>query len=256
MATASVLSDRWNIKRKGAWPNTYLSVQNLIDCSDAGTCLGGWDSTVYEYAASKGVPPESCSNYAAVDSGTCTDLQQCYSCNPAPLENKTSGCVPVRHYQRLTVSEHGRLSGREDMMAEIKARGPITCAINATSALDKYKDGIFAQYNDNFTVNHMISVVGWGVENVNGTDTEFWVVRNSWGDFWGDEGFFRVVTSQYQNGTGDYYNMGIEKQCGWAIPDKFVKAADLGFNPPIRTPKNSTSTSSGAQFLPGAITVG
>ena len=82
------------------------------------------------------------------------------------------------------------------------------------------------------------------------------VVRNSWGEFWGDEGYFRVVTSQYQNGTGDYYNMGIELQCGWAVPDKFVKAADLGFNPPIRTPKNSTSTSSGAQFLPGAITVG
>ena len=63
--------------------------------------------------------------------------QQCYSCNPAPLENKTSGCVPVRRYERLTVSEHGRLAGRSDMMAEIKARGPITCAINATSGLDK-----------------------------------------------------------------------------------------------------------------------
>ncbi len=80
--------------------------------------------------------------------------QQCYSCNPAPLENKTSGCVPVRHYQRLTVSEHGRLSGREDMMAEIKARGPITCAINATSALDKCV-ACFNMYYTWATVNHL-----------------------------------------------------------------------------------------------------
>ncbi len=36
--------------------------------------IAGWDSTVYEYAAGKGIPPESCNSYVAVDGPACTDL--------------------------------------------------------------------------------------------------------------------------------------------------------------------------------------
>ena len=37
---------------------------------------------------------------------------------------------------RLVVTEYGAVSGAKDMKAEIKARGPISCSINATTALD------------------------------------------------------------------------------------------------------------------------
>lgn len=36
----------------------------------------------------------------------------------------------------------------------------------------RYKGGVFAQYNEDQTVNHMVSVVGWGVENATGI--EYW----------------------------------------------------------------------------------
>lgn len=39
------------------------------------------------------------------------------------------------------------------------------------------------------------------------------VFSNSWGDAFGEMGWFRVVTSIYQNGRGDLYNMGIEREC-------------------------------------------
>lgn len=229
-AATSSLADRDNIRRGGAWPDTYLSVQNVIACAGAGSCEGGWDSGVYEYGARKGLVEEGCNPYRAKDQ-TCSASSQCATCWPGD-----AGCAPLRHYRRLMVREHGRLDGadRAAIKAEIFARGPISCSIDATMLLDEHRGkAAVAEYAPNATTNHLVSVVGWarvpdplggGGDPQDGL-VEAWVVRNSWGRAWGDNGFFYIVTSAYRNGSGNDWNLAIERSCGWAVPGEWVKAS-------------------------------
>jgi len=103
------------------------------------------------------------------------------------------------------------------MMSEIHNRGPLACSIGATPKFEfNYTSGIFSEFSD-LASNHIVSVSGWGFDE--DSKLEYWIVRNSWGDAFGEQGWFRVVTSIFRNGRGDLYNMGIERECYYVDPD-------------------------------------
>jgi len=57
-------------------------------------------------------------------------------------------------------------------------------------------------------LNHSIAVVGWGVDSE--TKIAYWIGRNSWGTYWGEHGFFKMI----MNGN----NLLIETECTAGIP--------------------------------------
>merc|ERR1719232_1059299 len=88
-------------------------------------------------------------------------------------------CVGLAHYPNATISEYAKISGAEDMMTEIKARGPIACGVDA-NYLVNYTDGIISD-TPGEEIDHIISITGWGTSD---EGKKYWWVRNSWGEYW------------------------------------------------------------------------
>jgi cathepsin B len=51
-----------------------------------------------------------------------------------------------------------------------------------------YKKGIYHHVTGGLAGGHAVKIVGWGVED----GTNYWICANSWGDAWGENGFFRI----------------------------------------------------------------
>ncbi|KRX04904.1 hypothetical protein PPERSA_06538 [Pseudocohnilembus persalinus] len=207
-AATSALSDRIKIQRKATWPDINIGVQQLLSCDtqDMG-CLGGDDLSAYEWIHENTIPDQTCSIYQAsgyTQGLECSDFIMCGNCDPGK-----AFCYPVERYHNYTITEYGKVSGEQKMMNEIHERGPISCAIENTYELETYTGGILSDTaGSKIDLNHVVSVVGWGVDDE--TNTPYWFVRNSWGEAWGMHGFFKIERGNNAN--------GIESRCHYAVP--------------------------------------
>lgn len=113
-------------------------------------------------------------------------------------------CLPTH---QIHISEHGQVAGETNMMAELVARGPIAATIAVPEALETYTGGIFNDTTGAVSLDHEIEIVGYGVEN----GVKYWSIRNSWGTYWGEQGWFRLI-----RGTNNLGKRGREEEeRGW-----------------------------------------
>ena len=198
----SALADRIKIARGGEGDDINLSIQYLLNCGQgvAGSCWGGSHSGAYEFAKNNGpLPYDTCNPYLACSSDstegfcgaidtTCQKSNICKTCST--FESKGGTCVGIDHYPNATVAEYGTynlLTGDRvhKIKAEVYARGPVAAGVNAIPLID-YKGGVISDksYLD-MIVDHIVSIVGWDVTE---DGDEYWIVRNSWGEYWGGNG--------------------------------------------------------------------
>lgn len=213
-ASTSAIADRFNIANKAQWPRPSLSVQSVLNCQAGGDCFGGESGDLHAFMFENGVPHDTCRSYQSKNGADfmphCAAQQKCMDCKgPVTSENSVANCKAVDEYHNYYLSDFGQVVGIENMKTEIMKRGPIVCGIDATSLLDVYDGGVFYQHKPNWQLNHEVSVVGWGEEDAE----KYWIVRNSWGTFYGERGYFRIRIGSD--------NLGIESQCLFAVPGSY-----------------------------------
>lgn len=216
----SALADRIKIARKAKGVDINLSIQHLLNCGNVGTCYGGSIDGSYQWLKKiseqgKGVSYETANPYIACSSdskeGFCKSVDT--TCKPANVA-RTCGsfsqeggpCTGLADFPNATISDYGSISGADAMMKEIYNRGPIACGIDAMPLLN-YESGIVAKKSED--TDHVISVVGWGTDATVG---QYWIVRNSWGEYWGDMGYVKVAKGA----------LNVEDQCSWAVLKDFT----------------------------------
>ena len=176
----------------------------------------------------KGISLETSNPYLACSSeskdgickgrtGLVADINVARTCSTFP----SSGgfCAAIADYPQITIDDYGSISGQKAMQKEIYARGPISCGIDASAILE-YQSGIAVHKGLLETVDHVISVVGWGKEN----DQQYWIVRNSWGEYWGEMGYIRVA----------FGSLKVEQQCAWATVKRLHGAREEEPGPLLR----------------------
>eukprot|EP01105_Mastigella_eilhardi_P012991 TRINITY_DN2956_c1_g1_i3.p1 TRINITY_DN2956_c1_g1~~TRINITY_DN2956_c1_g1_i3.p1 ORF type:complete len:536 (-),score=86.33 TRINITY_DN2956_c1_g1_i3:114-1721(-) len=155
-----------------------LSEQQALDCTpffegSYGACCGGWMEDVYDnirdYTTSTNYPYISSSN-------TCSSGQR--KCQSGPV------AVSVYDFERVT------LSGQR-LCDYVYENGPVAAALYMPPSSMLYIGGVLNEpecATGRLTMNHAVVVVGCGSQR----GVPYLTLRNSWGPYWGEGGYFRV----------------------------------------------------------------
>ncbi|NES89429.1 MULTISPECIES: C1 family peptidase [Okeania] len=156
----------------------YASEQHVLRCSGGGTCKGGWYGLVFNFMVEQGNLPERIFRYQATDA-------VCRFQRNTPLKAATWEYV----------RNDGGIPSVSQMKQALCKHDPVVSAVYMTDVFHAYKGGV---YNENAygTPNHAVTIIGWDDEK------RAWLVKNSWGTDWGEDGYMWIAYHTNRIGYG------------------------------------------------------
>ena len=183
-------------------------------CGMSQGCNGGQPSAALNWMSSKGV----------VTGGDYSDVGTGSSCKPYTLA-PCAHHVPPGKYPACPSAEYSlkcdkscsessySTSYAQDKVAEGSAKncgsvasmmtalqkGPLSVAFTVYSDFPTYKSGVYKHTTGSALGGHAVELMGWGTEN----GEDYWLVKNSWNEQWGANGFFKIARGSDECGIED-----------------------------------------------------
>ncbi len=160
-ATAEAMDSLESISGRGL---ADVSEQQLLDCASAyggHGCNGGELDTGFRYIVAHGIASRISYPYMAA-TGEC---------------KQEGGAVRISAYKTIP-------KGDCDALQAAVAHQPVMAVVDALNGFSEYSGGIFSSNSSNNNPNHTVLVVGY--------TPDYWLVQNSWGTRWGEQGYIRL----------------------------------------------------------------
>jgi len=152
-------------------------VPNTLSCGGTGGCQGGTAELVFETLVQTvgGLASEWTYPYRSY-------YAQNYTCAYDQLKTR-----PAAHLTGHVVLATNQYAA---VIKALAAVGPLAVNVDA-SEWSSYESGVFngCHTKNNIDINHVVQLVGYGTDAQHG---DYWIVRNSWGPKYGEQGYIRI----------------------------------------------------------------
>jgi len=173
-AALGALESRIEIEEQAPDFDIDLSEQYLISCpQNSGGCSGWHATNAYEFLLETGgIIPESCFPYRADDMIPCSDK----------CENWEEYLILILGYKTYRTS----MNNIKNILVE---DGPVYSSMVTFDDFNNYNNGIYEHpgSENDMNSNHAVVIVGYN------DDPGYWICKNSWGNWWGENGFFKIA---------------------------------------------------------------
>jgi hypothetical protein len=198
-ATVATIESQARIEHKAPTWELNLSEAELFFCGGATCANGWWPKDAVAYAKNKGIGDESCMPYSDHD-------QACNISSDKPDK-------------MLKIGDSQEIAGIEQRKGWLDTNGPMVACLAIYDDFFAYADGIYRHATGELAGYHAVSCVGYN-ENEG-----YWLCKNSWGESWGDGGFFKIAYGEAEIDTS-FAMYGVAEITGTLKPD--ATDADTG----------------------------